>query len=233
MDNRAYPSSTIIKEINGKRYKYIYNYDPYYVGLNNYAGKAPDQHQLYCLSDDPYETTNLLDYIDLENSIDANDDSLSREYWDYLLHKEKANLMAAELHAWLTQDDPTWEPLFTTYKQNFIDASAAEGQSIGIVGQATAPAPASIPDAAEVSAPEGFSFQALAPVALGGGDLQFSFDSHSGFYYQVQASNTLAHDSWVDIGDSWFAAGDSSQVTVNDPDSLTSDKRFYRVILVE
>ena len=147
MDTRAYACSMVIKEVDGVRYKYIYNYDPYYTpNLTDYNGQRPDEFQLYDLTNDPYETVNLMDYIDVERADDPNDPSTPEEYQNYLDYKDVANQLAAELNAWLIgeEGDTSWTPLYAKYKQNFADASPTIDDSQ--VGQETGPAPASVPD---------------------------------------------------------------------------------------
>ncbi|NWK56257.1 sulfatase-like hydrolase/transferase [Verrucomicrobiaceae bacterium N1E253] len=230
MDTRAYPVSVVIKEVEGDRYKYIYNYDPYYASVQDVSG-SPDEFQLYNLSIDPYESVNLMDYIDRENAGDLNDPLDSREYWDYLLHKGTADQLASDLNTWLNQTDPTWQPIFATYKQEFADNSPIIGDAD--VGNTTPPAPVSTPAKDSVPAPADFSFTTETPTNLGNNNLQFTFDSHDGFAYQVQASNSLESDSWVNIGSTVTASGDSTEFTVNDPAAATAPRRFYRVILVK
>ena len=140
MDNRAYASSCMIKEINGKRYKYIYAYDPYY---NPGSGTADgfDQYQLYNLTDDIGETVNLLDYIDVENADDPDDPSTPEEYGNYLRYLGVGNQMASDLNSWLVGDpgDTTWNPIHVTYKSNY------PGIDPGLIGQEAGPPAASLP----------------------------------------------------------------------------------------
>lgn len=145
MDNRAYASSTVIKEINNVRYKYIYNYDTYYGTVKTYA-QRPDQFQLYDLTNDPYESVNLMDYIDIENPNDANDPSTAEEYQNYLDYKAIASELSSDLRNWLIgeEGDTSWSPLFPTYKQNFADASPVIDDAD--VGQPVALPPAAMPE---------------------------------------------------------------------------------------
>ncbi len=142
MDDRAYNCSAVIKEINGKRYKYIYAYDPYYAPGGNGVTVGFDQYQLYNLTDDIGETVNLMDYIDIENPNDPDDPSSPNEYENYVAYKGIANELAAELNAWLVgeEGDTTWQPIYSTYKDIFpgIDPS--------MIGKETGPAPAAIPN---------------------------------------------------------------------------------------
>lgn len=141
MDNRAYACSAVIKEIDGKRYKYIYAYDPYYEpGSGEAVGF--DQYQLYNLTDDIGESVNLLDYIDIENADDPNDPSTPEEYSNYIAHKDIANELATDLHNWLVGDpgDTTWNPIYATYKDIY------PGIAPELVDQETGPPPATIPD---------------------------------------------------------------------------------------
>lgn len=230
MDRRAYPLSMAIKDIGGQRFKYIYNYDPYYGPIDDYGGQRPDQHQLYNLSTDPRETLNLLDYIDVENGSDPSDADASRAYWDYLLHKDKADDMAAGLHAWLTQPGDDWNPIYATYKSNFPNGPTRDGKADGA---STGPAPAQTPGEDLVSAPAGFNFSVAAPVSLGGNDLQFTYDSHEGFTYRIEASNTLLENSWMDVSGPLTASGETTVVTINDPSYATEERRFYRIALIE
>ena len=76
MDKRAQPTVVVIDNIDGKRYKLLY----YYEG---------DRWELYCLSDDQGEATNL---IDKEQAIAAT--------------------LSKQMHAWLTQEHATWQPKY-------------------------------------------------------------------------------------------------------------------------
>jgi len=79
MDNRAWPIAVTIQEIDDLRYKLLYSYETGMI-------------ELYCLSNDISETTNLLGEENRE------------------LNMELGNEMIDELNAWLLQDDPTWNP---------------------------------------------------------------------------------------------------------------------------
>ena len=228
MDSRTYPCSVIIKDINGKRYKYIYAYDPYY---NPGSGETLgfDQYQLYNLTDDIGEKTNLLDYIDLENPDDPNDPSSSKEYWNYIIYEDIANELATDLNNWLDHGstdpnapaDPTWTPVYTTYKSNFpgIDPS--------LVGQPTPPAQKTIPD---LVAPSGEAFQIRKVIPDDRNKkITVSFVSEEGFLFDVQAtSNLMDESSWITLTNSIPGQPGSTTVS-NIPDPNIMDaKRFYR-----
>ena len=80
MDSRAQPTVVAIDEVDGKRYKVFYYYEA-------------DEWELYCLTDDQSEATNL---IDTEPEIAA---ALSRT-----------------TDAWLTQRHTTWRPKYPINK---------------------------------------------------------------------------------------------------------------------
>ena len=84
LDNRADPSSTVVADIGGQRYKLIYHY------------KAGGQGicEMYNLSKDIGEKENLLDG-------DAGDETLS-------IRRD----LLGKLRAWLTQDTPGWQPSY-------------------------------------------------------------------------------------------------------------------------
>lgn len=221
MDSRAFASSTVIKEIDGKRYKLIYGYDPYYEDTDQY-----DQYQVYNLTDDLSETVNLMDYIDVENADDDEDPSSSREYWDYLLNKDIANNLAGELNSWLVGADKgsTWDPLYATY------ADIYPGIEAEMIGQETGAPPATV---AEIAPPATGSFGVASQSVDEQGNLIIDFASHSGYSYQIQASNSLVSDSWADLGDPVEASADTTQVELTDAAATTEEKRFYRVKLID
>lgn len=229
MDSRAYNCSMMLKEIDGKRYKYIYAYDPYYdPGSDSSTGSATrgfDQYQLYNITEDIGETVNLLDYIDVENSADPNDPSSSREYWDWLMHRDLGASLASELNSWLqgAAGDSTWNPIYGTYKSTFpgIDPS--------LVNQSTGPAPASLPT---LEVPADQQFRILNHSINGAGDVTLTFPSHAGYTYQIQGSSLLDGSDWDDLGSTVTpSTGSQTTHTANDPDAGEL-KRFYRVIMV-
>lgn len=224
MDSRAYACSAMIKDVEGKHFKYIYAYDPYYEPGGDKPTTGFDQYQLYNLTDDISESVNLMDYIDVENASDPDDPSSSREYWDYIQNKDLANQMASELNAWLqgVPGDTTWAPIYATYKSNYpgIDAD--------LIGQPTGPAPAFV---AEVKTPESQSFRVISTTKDESNNITLTFLSEPGFIYQIQGSSSLGSDSWVDLGSPITpTSGSSTLHTVNDP--VTGPERFYRVILL-
>jgi len=221
MDTRAYASSAIIKQVDGKRYKFIYSYDPHYDPADQF-----DQYQLYNLTDDYIESVNLMDYIDVENSNDVEDPSDSREYWDYLLHKDTANNLAADLNNWLDPAvaDPSWSPVYATYKSTY------PGVAAGDIDQPTGPSPASVP---ELGAPSDWQFGVINVNVDNSNNLTVDFHSEDGFKYQLQVSESLENTSWVNLGPVYLAEADISQVILNDAANAGKDKRFYRVKLVK
>ncbi|BDS07890.1 hypothetical protein NT6N_29300 [Oceaniferula spumae] len=227
MDSRTYACSAVIKDIGQKRFKYIYAYDPYYDpgndGTTNNATKGFDQYQLYNLTDDIGETVNLMDYIDVENSSDPNDPSSSREYWDYILYKDIANEMAADLNQWLQgpSGDSTWNPIYSTYKSNFPGIAAE------LIGEPTGPAPASVVD---IDTPLDQSFRVTSSAVNQGTGITLTFSSEPGFRYQIQGSSNLTNGSWGDLGSVIEATGNSTTHSAPDPDA-GEDRRFYRVVL--
>lgn len=94
LDQRARPCSVVIKEVTGKRFKLIYNYDyTYDPAVNDDAVKVLTQPwELYNITDDISEATNLID----------------GNYWTWLIYGAIADELAGDLRAWLTQTDPTW-----------------------------------------------------------------------------------------------------------------------------
>jgi hypothetical protein len=230
MDNRAYSCSAVIKEMEGKRFKYIYAYDPYYdTGSDTTQGF--DQFQLYNLTDDISESVNLLDYIDEENAGDTNDPSTIEEYWNYILHKELGAELAADLNNWLDHGstdpegpaDPTWTPIFGTYKDNF------PGIDPLLVGQETGPAPAHIP---ELEIPEGQIFRVInANENMVANEVTIEFRSEVGFNYAIDASSNLV--DWVEISSNIPGEANSTIHIANDPAISTESSRFYRAVLTD
>lgn len=221
MDTRAFASSTVIKEIDGKRYKLIYGYDPHYEPTDEY-----DQYQLYNLTDDLSETVNLMDYIDVENVDLVEDPSDSREYWDYILHKDIANNLAGELNGWLVGADKgsTWDPLYATYTGIYPEIEEE------MVGEETGPSPVTV---ADIVPPTSGFFGVASQSVDDQGNLVIDFASHSGFTYQIQASNSLLSNSWADLGDPVEASAATTQVQLTDAAATTEEKRFYRVKLID
>jgi len=84
LDNRADPSSTIIAELDGQRYKLIYHY----------ASGAPEASEMYNLSKDIGETSNLL-----EGDVSKETRAIQRS-------------LTGKLHAWLEQDTDGWHPVY-------------------------------------------------------------------------------------------------------------------------
>lgn len=222
MDSRISAASWVIGELDGKRYKYIYSYDPYYKPTAKY-----DQYQLYNLTDDPFEATNLVDYIDRENHPDPDDPSDPHEYWNYLLNKDVANTFATKLHAWLNQADPshTWNPLFATYKSEFPAGPTRDGAPDGAP---TPAAPASLP---QLNVPADQVFRVLdSHLRTPTNDLEVRFSSSDGFHYAIQASSNLI--DWVTIDAK--IQGQEKMTTARIPSSAipSGDHGFFRAILV-
>lgn len=82
MDSRAQPTVVAIDDLAGKRYKTFYYYEA-------------DAWELYCLTDDPGETENII----------AKQPQIAKE-------------MSQKIHDWLTQKHPTWEPKFPIAKKS-------------------------------------------------------------------------------------------------------------------
>lgn len=80
MDSRAQPTLVVIEDLAGKRYKLFYYYEA-------------AQWELYCLTDDPGESENIL----------------RRE-------PQVASTLSVLLRTWLTQQHPTWQPKFPISK---------------------------------------------------------------------------------------------------------------------
>ncbi len=81
MDSRAQPTVVAIDELAGKRYKIFYYYEA-------------DAWELYCLTDDPGETKNVIDE-----------------------QTKVAKVMSQKVHGWLTQKHPTWQPKYPIAKK--------------------------------------------------------------------------------------------------------------------
>lgn len=222
MDSRAYACSSVIKEVNGKRYKYIYSYDPYY-DPGSGTTRGFDQYQLYNLTDDIGETENLLDYIDVENTSDPNDPSTAEEYWNYLLYKDLGNELAADLNAWLIGDpsDTTWNPIHVTYKASYPNlAPELEGQEV-------APAP---PTIAPVDIPVSESFRVIsASENIAAQEVTLQFASEVGFLYNIERSHDL--NTWHPLMTGVAGLSGSTTQVVSDPALSTESKCFYRVVL--
>lgn len=226
MDARAYACSVCIKDVGGKRYKYIYAYDPYYDPGTGYGGvtRPFDQYQLYNLTDDIGETVNLLDYINLDPAKNPSFDTpTAADYWNYILHKDIANELAADLNHWLVGDpeDTTWNPIHVTYKSNY------PGIGPGLIGQAAGPSPASVPDL-EIPEEVAFKIMETLPDDLAG-KVTLTYRSETGFVYDVQACSNLVESSWQTItNDVPGQAGTTTVSNIPDPEILTESHRFYR-----
>jgi hypothetical protein len=68
--------------------------------------------------------------------------------------------------------------------------------------------------------------QIASDFALVGGDLRLSFETAQGYRYEVQASTNL--EEWTTL---WSAVGTGGPVEFSDPDALSFEHRFYRVIV--
>ena len=82
MDSRAQPTVVAIDDLVGKRYKAFYYYEA-------------DAWELYCLTDDPGETKNIVNE-----------------------HPKIAREMSQKIHDWLTQKHPTWRPKYPIAKKS-------------------------------------------------------------------------------------------------------------------
>ncbi len=82
MDSRAQPTVVAIDDLAGKRYKSFYYYEA-------------DAWELYCLTDDPGETKNVIDK-----------------------QPEVAKEMSRKIHDWLTHKHPTWQPKYPIAKKS-------------------------------------------------------------------------------------------------------------------
>ena len=226
MDYRAYASSAVIAEIGGKRYKYIYAYDPFYVPGSNVTN-GYDQYQLYNLTDDVGETVNLMDYIDLAmrsdpEELDPNDD---REPWDYQIYKEIANTMAGHLSEWLAgaPGDATWTPLQVTYNSNYPDLDP------GLIGTEVPFASASLPD---IEIPEADRFEVLSSDFSDPVNPSFEFRTEPNYRFQVQCRESLTTGDWVDLGTALEADASTETLAPSDPSASGATERFYRVNLL-
>jgi hypothetical protein len=82
MDSRAQPTVVAIDDIGAKRYKIYYYYEA-------------DAWELYCLSDDQGEATNLIE-----------------------AQPEIAASLSKKIRAWLTQEHLTWKPKYPIAKMS-------------------------------------------------------------------------------------------------------------------
>ena len=80
MDTRAVPTVVAIDDLAGKRYKIFYYYES-------------GEWELYCLSDDPGESKNLIDH-----------------------QPDIASEISKKIHRWLTQQHATWNPKYPIAK---------------------------------------------------------------------------------------------------------------------
>ena len=220
MDNRTYNCSAVIAEVDGTRYKYIYNYDPYYDAQSGEVWGA-DQYQLYNLNDDLSETSNLLDFIDIENAGGPNDPSTSNEYWDYILNIEVGQQLAGLLNDWLVgdPDDATWNPIYSTYKSTYPNLDPA------LIGTETGPAPATIP-VEDVQVDEPFKVEEQS--FPNSSTFRVRFNSESGYSFQVQKRESLTSGDWLDEGAPVVASSAVTEIDVT-VDTTTTPNCFYRV----
>lgn len=226
MDSRAYASSAVIAEIGGKRYKYIYAYDPFYIP-GSAQTKGYDQYQLYNLTDDVAETVNLMDYIDLAMRSDPEPDDPNddREPWDYQIYKDIANTMAGYLSEWLAgaPGDATWTPLQVTYNSNYPDLDP------GLIGTQVPFAPASLPD---IEIPEADRFEVLSSDFSDPLNPSFEFRTEPNYRFQVQCRESLTTGDWVDLGTALEADASTETLAPSDPSASGAAERFYRVNLL-
>lgn len=225
MDNRAYACSMMIKDVDNKRYKYIYAYDPYYQPGGT-TTQGFDQYQLYNLTDDISETTNLLDYIDEENASDPDDPSTDEEYWNYLLYQDLGIQLATDLRNWLIGNpaDTTWNPIYSTYSSNF------PGIDPLLIGEETGPAPAALPN---VETPFERSFRIIEEeIDVAAEEFTVTFSSAAGFLYDVQANSDLPDPGgWSTIGGNIHGQAGSTTAVISDPATATETTRLYRISL--
>ena len=117
--------------------------------------------------------------------------------------------------------DPTWTPIYTTYKDTFPGIAPER------VGQETGPAPASIP---ELEIPEGQIFRVLnADENMSTDEVTLEFRSEAGFNYAIDASSNLV--DWVEIASNIAGQADSTTHVADDPALSTVTSRFYRAVL--
>ncbi|BCX46947.1 hypothetical protein HAHE_08550 [Haloferula helveola] len=206
LDERARPCEVAVKKIDGKDYKLIYTYDTGYVGNSNPNGSdedgtegldvLTDNWELYCLTDDLSETTDLLD---------------GSSYSNWLLYGEIAEGMAQDIVNWLGQTDSDWAP------SQITDG----GTPVPFLSASTLPA---------VSVPFEQTFRITSSVPnLGTDEISLTWNSESGFSYDIEVSDGLT--GWSTLATGIAATGTSTSATVPDPDIATSDRRFYRVVL--
>jgi arylsulfatase A-like enzyme len=80
LGKRAMPCAVVIADVRDKRYKLTYHYES-------------DAWELYCITDDPGESQNLMES-----------------------HPRIANTLAAQLHQWLSKEEPTWNPKYPLHQ---------------------------------------------------------------------------------------------------------------------
>ena len=204
LDQRARPVNVVIKRVNGKEYKLIYNYDLNYTG-NPSSGEdtseglkvIPEPWQLFNLTDDISETTDLLD----------------GSYSNWLLYGDIATAMADELNTWLNQPGADW------------DAKKLVNRSTSL--EVPYPTSASLP--AVVTSFES-SFRVTGSSAdFSNDEVTLEWPGEVGFLYDIQVSADL--QSWSTIVTNVPGTGNPTSHTFSDPLLDSETERFYRVVL--
>lgn len=99
LDRRAQPCVVAIGDVGGKRYKLFYYYESELPrdlqhGRNHKEnGPYASSWELYCLTDDQEETKNLIES-----------------------HPQVAELLSQQMHDWLNQEHPSWQPKYPISK---------------------------------------------------------------------------------------------------------------------
>ena len=208
LDERARPCEVAVKRIDGTVYKLIYTYDPGYVGNSNPNGSGEDGSEGLDPLDDHWEFYNL--GANLSETRDLLDGS-SLSNW--LLYGGIATEMADEIVAWLEQDDPDWSP----------SRLSEDGSPVPFLSASTLPT---------VTVPFEDSFRITSSsVDLAAKEVSLTWNSESGFSYDIQATNGLGH--WETLATGISATGASTTATgVPDPGIAQPGERFYRITLV-
>jgi arylsulfatase A-like enzyme len=169
-----------------------------------YVGRNPESDGLKVLSQ-PWELYNLTrDISETRNLVDGT-------YSNQLLYGAIADDLAASLNAWLNQPTAGWNAKKLTVRST--------GQEV--------PFPAgSVPD---VVVPPQRAFRATEAKEQAGGGVRITWNSESGFSYDIEGSSDL--HSWQTLAEDIAAAGNSTSHEVQDPSRMNSSRRFYRVRL--
>jgi arylsulfatase A-like enzyme len=169
-----------------------------------YVGNSLESDGLKVLQQ-PWELYNLTrDISETRNLVDGT-------HSNQLLYGGIADDLAASLNAWLGQSTAGWNAKKLT--------SRSSGEEV--------PYPAS--DVPDVIVPLHQTFRATEAKEQAGGGVRITWNSESGFSYDIEGSSDL--QSWQTLAAGVAAAGNSTSHEVQDPSRVNSSRRFYRVKL--